>query len=146
MSDRKEFDRDLDEYLSARKKSSLFSGIGSLFSGWSKRSQPEDVDLGPDLKPYEAKEEHVPSHEEEYVAPTESMPRKKGWLAGLFGGGEESDEVVEMPVVTDDDLKEVSRIALQAIKMLPPDQLAEFKQSNEFENLKTILKKHSLIK
>ncbi|PIN75654.1 hypothetical protein COV18_02295 [Candidatus Woesearchaeota archaeon CG10_big_fil_rev_8_21_14_0_10_37_12] len=44
------------------------------------------------------------------------------------------------------DMKQVSKIVLSAVKQLPPEQLREFKNSREFQEMKEILKKNELIK
>jgi hypothetical protein len=44
------------------------------------------------------------------------------------------------------DMKEIAKIALSMIKQLPDEQLRTFKQSPDFDKMKSILKKHELIK
>jgi len=58
-------------------------------------------------------------------------------------------EQVQQMLVKDElnqDMKEIAKIALTAIKHMPPEQLASFKASTEFSRLKALLKKYSLIK
>lgn len=120
-----DFENDLDEYLSARKKSSIKGVIQDLFSPKEKKVRiPEQVEV------YNTGKE------------------KKFSLKGVFT--KKSDEqLIQSKLEAEeavDDMKEIAKVALLAIKQLPDDQLSMFKQGPEFERLKQILKKHSLIK
>lgn len=138
--DRKELDKDLDEYIAERKRS---HGFGSFFSFLKKdKSVSKDVELPPAVEAY---------HEEE----VEEQQGKQGWFSRLFRRDElrESNEectVAEQPVVSETDLKKdmkaVAMAALQAIKQMPSEQRDEFKKTYEFSQLKDILKKHNLIR
>ncbi|HSU72605.1 MAG TPA: hypothetical protein VLJ21_02035 [Candidatus Binatia bacterium] len=135
---RKQLRRDMDSYLSQRKK-----------GGWSlfKKSEPA---LHPTVQPYkkeEPKVEQLQPMEQEYESQS-----KKGWFSGFMNKlfGEETQEMpVEesMPVSdTSADLKELARIALQVMKQMPGDQIRDFKETPDYEKFKNILRKHKLIK
>lgn len=138
--DRRELDKDLDDYIAERKRS---HGFGSLFSFMKKeKSEAKEVELPPAVEAY---------HEEE----VQEEPKKNGWFSRLFGSGEKQESceecvVSDQPVSSDSelkkDMKSVAMAALQAIKQLPPEQRDEFKKTYEFAQLKDILKKHNLIK
>lgn len=135
---RKQLRRDMDSYISSRKKESW-----SMF-----KKEPQPI-LHPTVHPYkkeEPKVEQAQPMEQEYDA------QKKGWFSGfmnkLFG---EEQEVIETPVqpVSHDaaaDLKEIARISLGVMKQLSGDQIHEFKETSDYEKFKTILRKHNLIK
>lgn len=129
-----DFDRDLDEYLRARKKGTSFN-IGDFFKGLMPKPR-EKVELPKEVEVYDQKEK-----------PAE---KKDGMFAKMFKKEEPlSEELVRTKMAAEDalnDMKEVSKIALSALKQLPDEQLRAFKQGPEFERLKTILKKHELIK
>ncbi len=127
----REFEKDMEEYLRARKKAGF--NIKEILKGLFPKKQPERVEL----------HEEVEVYEEE--APKESVITK------LFKKKEEPphEELLRAKMQADDavaDMKEIAKIALSMIKQLPDEQLRAFKNSPDFEKLKTILKKHELIK
>ena len=141
------FDKDMKEYLSSRKKSGLFSGM-------LKEKQPE-IRLHPEVEPYEeqpmmqneSEATEAPAESESYEPESyETEPtKKKGFFSRLFGGKTESTPVLASSEMMDD-FKRVSKIALALAKQLNPENLETFKRSADYEELKTILKKHNLIK
>ena len=154
---RGEFERELDNYIAQRRKAKIkFSGIFSPFK--SKKKMPETA-MPPEIHKYDATSPaepavSIPGEEDDY------QPRKGVFTRMLEGLGLVSAEKEEKPVdipaeevqhmlVKDDitqDTKEIAKIALAAIKHLPPNELTAFKSGPEFARLKELLKKHSLIK
>ncbi len=154
---RGEFERELDNYIAQRRKAKIkFSGIFSPFK--SKKKMPETA-MPPEIQKYDATSPaepavSIPGEEDDY------QPRKGVFTRMLEGLGLVSAEKEEKPVdipadevqhmlVKDDitqDTKEIAKIALAAIKHLPPNELTAFKSGPEFARLKELLKKHSLIK
>lgn len=72
--------------------------------------------------------------------------KRGGFFSKLFG----SSKIEEMPEIKVDasaeDLKEIAKITLKALKMLPPEQITAFKNTEDYSKLKEILKKHNMIK
>jgi hypothetical protein len=130
---RDEFERDLKEYLRARKRAS-FDFKALLQNLIPKKREaveiPEEVEVYDEEAPAPKRKEHVLTKffkKEEPV--NEELARTKMQAEDALG-----------------DMKEIAKIALGMIKQLPDEQLREFKQSTDFEKMKTILKKHELIK
>ena len=120
-----EFDKELEDYLSTRRRPNIKKVIRGILAPKRKKvSIPEDVEV------YESAEAKTP------------------FLTRLFSRKSDNDIITAQLEIDDTitDMKEVAKIALVAIKQLPDDQLAQFKQGPEFGRLKEILKKHSLIK
>ncbi len=135
------FGRDLEDYLKARHKKKVdFKGFFSKFKPAKKEKK---VDLPEDVEVYDSKEEI-----KEEVVEKKKDSNVLGWISSKFKRHEKEDtEALKFEIVSlTDDLKDVAKVALTAVKKLPDDALAEFKQSPEFENLKKILKQHNLIK
>ena len=128
-----EFDREMEEYLQARKKAGF--NLKEFLQKLLPKEKPKKIELP----------EEVIVYEEE----TTTEP-KEGMLAKLFKKEEpKSEELLRTKMQAEDlttDMKEISKIALGVVKQLPDEQLRQFKQSPDFEKLKTILKKHDLIK
>ncbi len=130
---KEEFERDMEEYLHARKRA------GFNFKDILKKFLPEK------------KKEHVelPEQVEVYEEEAKTEP-KEGMLAKLFKKEEPlNEELLRTKMQVEDmsgDMKEISKIALSVVKQLPDEQLRTFKESPDFEKLKIILKKHDLIK
>lgn len=138
---RKQIRRDMDSYLSQRKK-----------GGWTlfKKSDPQPI-LHPAVQPYKKEEPNVEKLEQPMEQEYESQ--KKGWFSGFMDKlfGEETVEATEQvaaPVDTDAaaDLKELARISLQVMKTMPGELIRDFKETADYEKFKTILRKHRLIK
>jgi len=70
-------------------------------------------------------------------------------LSKLFKREPPNEQALRAKMRVDDavgDMKEISKITLNMIRQLPDEQLKKFKQSPDFERMKSILKKHELIK
>lgn len=129
---RGEFEKDLDAYLNARKRS------GFNPKAWIERllpkPNPKPIQLADDVEVYE-KSAPVP---------------KEGFMQKMFKRSDKDDAtLLQAELKADDavsDMKEIAKIALGMLRELPDEQLKTFKHSSEFERLKVILKKHELIK
>ncbi len=87
--------------------------------------------------------------EDQYVEEIE----KEGWfsrlIAKIFVKSREEEELEDAAdEIAEDqqDMKVIAEISTKVMKMLPAEQLKEFKQSEEFHMFKEILKKRELIK
>lgn len=107
-----EFDKELEDYLSARRKSGIRDVLKTILP-----RKPKEFSLPEDVHVYHAEQE-----------------RKH-----LFKRPKRDSELLE-------DMKEIAKIALIAIKELPDAELAAFKKGPDFERLKELLKKHRLIR
>jgi hypothetical protein len=105
---RDDFERDMKEYLRARKRAGF--DLKGLIQNLIPKKK-EAVELPEEIEVYH-EEGHAPKRKEHALT----------------------------------DMKEVAKIALGMIKQLPDEQLRTFKQSPDFEKMKSILKKHELIK
>ena len=141
---RDEFDRDLNEYLSARKRASRFNIKGLFVRFLPKRSEK------PTAPPVE-----MPESVEVYEEPKERpslFSTFKSSSKNMFSSlksDKESEELATSRMQAEDavnDMKEVAKITLGMIKTLPDEQLRHFKKSPDFDRLKALLKKHELIK
>ncbi|MBW3018933.1 hypothetical protein KY329_01985 [Candidatus Woesearchaeota archaeon] len=123
-----DFEQELDEYISSRKKASIKGMLAGIFGPKEKKvKMPEDVTV------YQSRKE------------------KKFSLKSLGNAfsKKEDEQLIRYRLEAEDavsDMKEIAKVALVAIKQLPDDQLAVFKQGPEFEKLKYLLKKHDLIR
>ena len=92
----------------------------------------------------------LPEEVEVYHEGPPKPARKENVLTKFFNKEEPAnEELVRTKMQAEDavtDIKEISKIALNMIRQLPDEQLRGFKQSPDFDRLKTILKKHDLIK
>ena len=133
------FDVDLDEYIAGRRGGGF---LRSILSGKSGSSEGQ-VSLHPEVETYD--DRGAPAKE----AVSDPAPvAKQGFFSRIFGP-KEDDAPIDMSLASPDlhaDMKEVARITLRVIKMLPPEQLDSFKRNPDFDRLKEILRKHSLIK
>ncbi|MEK6874405.1 MAG: hypothetical protein AABX52_01500 [Nanoarchaeota archaeon] len=92
---------------------------------------------------------------------TSQIPMKKKW--SLFSWRQKKEEAVTTPKQdthsellitqaeqesydTKEDMREVTKIFLKTLERLPPEELGRFKRSEDFDRLKILLKKHSVIK
>ncbi|MBW2969938.1 hypothetical protein KY309_02675 [Candidatus Woesearchaeota archaeon] len=133
----KAFDHEMEEYIGARRRAS-FNVKGFI----------QEI-----LKKIEKKRPKFELHEEVEVYEEDNKaekPQKEGILQKIFKKEEPAgEELIRTKMQLEDtitDIKEISKIALSAVKQLPDEQLRTFKQSPEFERLKVVLKKHELIK
>jgi len=138
MSDKEEFDSEMEDYLAERRKEPLLSVI-------LKKKTMSKASLA------DEKETHERAHADAPVV--EDVPAQDSWLSRLWSGvfgkhDEQSQETTESLPESElmEDFKAVSKITLSVMKQLPEEQLAALKQSQEFAHFKDILKKHNLIK
>jgi len=138
MELKNEFDKELDEYISSR-KSSGFSGI---FNQNNKKDELEESVPITEVYNDELPQNNDPKIEEQ------NKPRGIRKLFSFFSSEENEENVDESKIdnVVLDDMKEIAKISLSIIKLLPPEKIITFKSSNEFSKLKDILSKHKLIK
>ncbi len=125
------FEQDLDEYLKVRKGSGF--DIRGLFNKFIKKKTPI-VELPEQVEVY---------HKRDDVKET----AKESVFSKFFK--RQNDELVQVRMLADDavsDICEMSKIALDVVRQLPDEKLREFRSSENFERLKSLLKKHNLIK
>lgn len=134
----REFDKDMEDYLRARKRAGInLKNLKELVQNLiPKRKMPDHIELHEEVEVY---------HEQ---AP--KPVRKDSMLTKFFKKEEHSsEEFLQAKMAAEDaiaDIKEISKITLNMIRQLPDEQLRHFRQSPDFEKMKTILKKHELIK
>lgn len=151
-SDREEFERELERYLAQRRKSR--AGIAQLLNVLKPRKKmPDKAELPSDVQPYDEEQENPeekPELAEEEKKSDKNVLKSILEKIGLVAkeGVEEEEKAQELIAQdeTKEDFKEVAKITLAVIKQLPSEQMRAFKNSPDFERLKTILKKHNLIK
>jgi hypothetical protein len=153
---RGEFEKELEEYIAQRRKAkikfpNIFAGLGR------KKKTMTEPELPPEVQKYD---EQTPAETPQTLPGEEQAQPQKGFLTkilesiGLVTVEQKTAEdlpaeEVQKILVKDEvvqDTKEIAKIALAAIKHLPPEELALFKSSPEFSRLKELLKKHQLIK
>ncbi len=161
----REFEKELEAYISSRKKKKR--DVRGFFKKMIPKVTPKDVDLPPDIQAYDVNEtphehrklENVdPLLEEEYEDERKSVVEKVvEWFRPkpkeIHLDEQEKQEFEEQKIkelvgkeLVMQDMKEMAKIALYAIKQLPPEELQEFKKSSDFADLKQILQKYKLIK
>jgi len=118
-----EFEDELEEYLNQRRKGNVMS-----FLATKKLEKQQTPDSEPEYEPIQ----EMP------------QPQKQGFFARLFSASP-ADEVPEEELIRAD-LKDIAKIALDALKQLPPQELENFKKSEDFFRFKELLQKHQLIK
>jgi len=165
---RDDFDRDLENYLHARRKGSgVRSFFNSLFATAPKSRPPaapreahvrDEVSRAIKEHKEETRQETAKTQEYIEVKVQEEPEIKKehahseGFFARFFGKKEEPVST-ESNLITKkekeeavNDLKEVAKITLRAIQNCPDENVHKFKQSTDFLKLKTVLRKYDLIK
>jgi len=160
----REFEKELDAYISARKKKKL--NVSGFIKKMMPKPSPGPVELPPEVQAYDQTEStEVPKIENvDVVLEDEYEDEQKTFLQKFLEWarpnakeihfeGQEKEEYQEQKIkemvgkeMVMQDLKATAKIALYVIKQLPPEQLREFKNSSDFSELKSILKKHELIK
>ena len=140
----------VEQEFDAAKKAGFFSWLKSFFVEEEQPPQdiPEEMVAEEIQKGEEQKEEAQEEEAEVYDA------AQKGWikrfLTTLFGGedGEQNFDADEIAgaITTQDDLKEVARISMNVMRMLPPERVAELKNTEDFQKFKEILKSHNLVR
>jgi len=130
---RDEFERDMSDYLRARRRAKgldIKGVLDKLLKKVPRVKMPEEVEVY-----------HGDEKKEE--------PPKESMIAKIFKREPAGEEIQRTKMEAEDaiaDMKEISKVVLNMIRHLPDDQIKKFKQSDDFEKLKTILKKHELIK
>lgn len=126
-----EFEKDLDEYLHARKRSGI--NLKALLDRLTPKPKPKPIVIPEQVEVYD----------------TQSKP-KENFVKKLFKREQKQDaSLLQAELRAEDaisDMKEMAKISLGILRQLPDDQLRTFKNSSDFERLKVILKKHELIK
>jgi hypothetical protein len=149
----KEISRDLDSYISSKRKGS------GLFGMFSKR-EDEVVSTHPGVKPYDdapaaetvveaAPPESAPVEAQEMTNEDAPVAEKKGWFSKFFSSDDPEqgqETMVSAPPADDADLREVARISLAFMRMTDPAALAQIKASQDFEKFKEILRRRNIIK
>ena len=140
---KRDFEKELGEYISARNKGKPFS-LKEFISGLIPKKD-EVVDVP----------ENIELYSDEEIIKIEEKP-KEPWFKKIFSSDSKKDKEnqdksldIEYKVMAEDaihDLKSVTKIALEAIKELPSDKVKGFRESESFAMMKKILKKHELIK
>jgi len=133
---RDQFERDLKEYLKARKKATSFN-IKDFIDEIIKKTK-RTVRIPESIQVYGEKEK---KEAQEAV--------KEGLFNKMFKKGPVSEELIHVKMKAEDavdDLKEMAKISLNMIRKLPDEYLRTFKESDDFGKLKILLKKHELIK
>lgn len=105
----------------------------------------EAEELEEDYKELEEMEENVEELEDEIEEKKESIFRR---LFDIFKTEpkEEIIEEVQDEYTLNEDVKDALKILTGWLKQLPPEKLKRFKESEDFEKYKEILKKYNLIK
>jgi len=165
-----EFDKELSTYLSRRKKAGM-PDVMNFFKGLLPKPTPPPVQMNlpeevetyeekpaapvqPQQQPKpEAKKEEILEEVQEYKADQKNVLgfiMDKIGLARKQAMTEEEKESKIQDLVKKEmmqkDIREIAKITLIAIKKLQPDDLKQFKNSAEFDTLKSMLKKYDLIK
>lgn len=109
----------------------------------------ERTEIEEEVAEAEKAEEPKSEIEEEY----KEEVQKKDWISSIIDRifvktreEEEFEEVSDELAEDEQDMKSIAEISTNVMKMLPPEKLKEFKQSEEFHKFKEILKKRDLIK
>ena len=140
----KEITRDLDSYISAKRKGS------GLFGLFGKKSDDGEVAMHPYVKPYDDEPVATVTETKPVETPVDDAPQaeKKGFFSRWFGSEEpqEIQEPVADAPADDADLREVARIALGFLRQTDQAALAKIKSSPDFEKFKEILRRRHIIK
>ncbi len=135
----KEFDKDMEEYIHARRKAGIsLKNLKEILQKLiPKRKLPDHIELHEEVEVYHEK--------------TPQPVHKDSMLSKLFQKKEAptNEEMLRAKMAVEDtiaDIKEISKITLNMIRQLPDEELKKFRQSPDFDKMKTILRKHELIK
>ncbi|MBI2565167.1 hypothetical protein HYV79_04245 [Candidatus Woesearchaeota archaeon] len=140
---RLEFDRELEEYISERRRAGVFN---NLLTGWKSKTQ-SSVDLNPAIETYS---DSIETNDHQLQA-TEQV-QSNGFFSRLLSRKstvkqEENERVVVEEInPIREDLRQVSKITIEVLKKLSHTELEKFKNSEEFILLKMLLRKNKLIK
>ncbi len=154
---RAEFERELEDYIAQRRRAKI--KFPSLFGGRKPKKKMQEAELPPEIQKYDEASPAEPAEaipgEEVLEEPKKGLMTRMMETLGLVTVEQKKpaedipQEEVQKMLAEDDvvqDTKEIAKIALAAIKQLPPEQMSAFKQGPEFARLKELLKKHQLIK
>ncbi|MBW3001658.1 hypothetical protein KY338_00690 [Candidatus Woesearchaeota archaeon] len=169
MGSQKEFDKDLSEYLSGRKRKKI--DVLGMIKGIMPKPTPPPVKMPPEIQTYGEPEEKKPEPakveepkvetlEEEVVGEKKSIwqslvdrfkfkpYKKEAEQKDKMIEEEEEGRIKEMVAkeLMQKDMRDMAKITLYVIKQLPPERLKEFKQSTDWTDLKELLKKYKFIK
>ncbi len=169
MGSKTEFDKDLSEYISDRKRKKI--DVIGMIKGIIPKPTPPPVKMPPEVETYGEPEEKKPEPEkiEEPKVETleeEVVGEKKSLWQSLLDRFkfkpykkeiEQKDKILEeeeegriKEMVAKElmlkDMRDMAKITLYLVKQLPPERLKEFKQSTDWTDLKELLKKYKFIK
>jgi hypothetical protein len=169
MGSKTEFDKELSEYLSGRKKKKI--DVIGMIKGIMPKPTPPPVKMPPEIQTYGEPEEKKPEAEKTEQPKAETLEeevageKKSIWqsLLDRFRSkpykkeleqkdkmleDEEEGRIKEMVAkeLMQKDMRDLAKITLYVIKQLPPERLKEFKQSTDWTDLKELLKKYKFIK
>lgn len=146
--DRFEFGKDLDGYLSRRSRRQR----GSFFKSFSQKKQevveteeyaPVTVQQPVEIAHHDATTASEYESEKKWV-----VSRMFGWFAGepeaLQDVQPEQVLASNVEEIVKADMKELARISVAVFRELPVHKIRAFKQSSDFAQFKSILKKHGL--
>ena len=169
--EKSDFNRDMDRYISKRKKPLGYSFGFSIKRKKSVTESPEEKVYGEgkpgmsrlfsrkrveerpmDVEKYEELEEELEDIEKKKLSPEETEMRKEGVMKRFFkffsiGEKEVEEEMVDEEIAAPeiaDDVKEVLKLSLKWIEMLPSHKLRDFKGSPDFEKYKEVLLKYNV--
>ncbi len=141
MELKSDFDRELDDYISSRKS----SGFTGRFTQ-TDRIVEKNEELEDSVPISEVYNDELPTNNGHELENEEKKPRGIRKWFGFLSSNETDEEVPKVDNSAIEDMKEIAKISLSIIKLLPLEKIITFKNSDEFSKLKTILSKHKLIK
>ncbi|MFH1916294.1 MAG: hypothetical protein ABIJ21_03445 [Nanoarchaeota archaeon] len=167
-----EFNKELDRYISKKRKPAGITFGFSIRrkksvtetpnearayakgkpgkSRWFSRKRAEERPM--DVEKYEELEEELENIEKKKLSLEEKEMRKEGVMKRFFkffsiGKQEVEEEMMEeenaAPEIADD-VKEVLKLSLKWIEMLPSHKMRDFKSSPDFEKYKEVLLKYNV--
>jgi hypothetical protein len=173
MGSKSEFDKELGEYLSGRKKKKI--DVLGMIKGIMPKPTPPPVELPPDIEAYGPEEQKKPEPQEppkvETIEKDETLDEEiQGTKPSIWRSLldrfkfkprkkeiDEKDKIIEeeeegriKEMVAKElmlkDMRDMAKITLYVVKQLPPERLKEFKESTDWTDLKELLKKYDFIK
>ncbi|MBD3303573.1 hypothetical protein GF343_00345 [Candidatus Woesearchaeota archaeon] len=169
MGSKKEFDQELSEYLSVKKKKKI--DVIGMIKGFMPKPTPPPVKMPPEVQTYGEPNEKKPEPEKTEKPKAETLEeevtgeKKSIWQSLLerlrfkpykkeieqkdkMLEDEEEGRIKEMVAkeLMLKDMRDMAKITLYVIKQLPPERLKEFKQGSDWTDLKELLKKYKFIK
>jgi len=169
MGSKNEFDKELSEYISGRKKKKI--DVVAMIKGFMPKPTPPPVKMPPEVQTYGESKEKKPEPEETEEPQVVTLEkevvgeRKTIWqsLLDRFKRKPYKKEIEQKDKMLEEeeegrikemvakelmlkDMRDMAKITLYLIKQLPPERLKEFKQSTDWTDLKELLKKYKFIK